>query len=235
MKNFLFACMFAAMSNATFAQIPQQKNSPAPESPQVEIVDQPNSPLRITSVQTKWAAPDRSGIELYIVVENIDVKAVSAYATRDDGSDKGPDSCWAMSAKSLGKALRQGQSEGRSTWRGYDPSSHLRRLVDFVEFTDGTTWGDDVCRTAESLAGRRAGAREARRTLLELFAAGGPDAVLTKLKEGLAEVESPPDHSLKWRQDFLSGFSGYVESIRQRIKNGDTRKSSMRSGDPLVR
>jgi hypothetical protein len=84
-----------------------------------------------------------------------------------------------------------------------------------VEFTDGTTWGDDVCRTAESLAGRRAGAREARRILLELFAPGGPDAVLTKLKEGLAEVESPPDHSLKWKQDFLSGFSGYVESIRQ--------------------
>ena len=215
MKNFLFAFIFAVITNATNAQEPRQRNSPTPEPPQVETLSQPDSPLRIASVQTKWAVPDRSGIELYVVVENVNAKPVSAYATRDDGAAEGLNGCWVLSAKSPGKALNPGQSEGRSTWRGYNPSSHLRRLVDFVEFTDGTTWGADACQSAESLASRRAGAREARKMLLEIFTAGGADAVIRTLRSSLREVEPPPNHSLKWKQGFLSGFSSYVERIRQ--------------------
>jgi hypothetical protein len=215
MKTFLFVFIFAAITNATYAQVPSQNSPTPPESPRVEIISQPDSPLRIVSVQTKWAVPDRSGIELYVVVENINVKTVSAYATRDDGAAEGLSGCWVLNAKSPGKALRPGQSEGRSTWRGYNPSTVLRRLVDFVEFTDGTTWGADACQSAESLASRRAGAREARRLLLEIFAAGGADAVIRMLKVGLPEVEPPPNHSLKWKQSFLSGFNGYADRIKQ--------------------
>jgi hypothetical protein len=214
MKNFLFAFIFAAITNATNAQEPRQQNSPTPGPPQVEILSQPDSPLRVVSVQTKWAVPDRSGIELYVVVENVNLKTVSAYATRDDGPE-GSNSCFVLSAKSPGKALSPGQSEGRSTWRGYNPSSPLRRLVDFVEFTDGTTWGADACQSAESLTSRRAGAREARKLLLEIFTAGGADAVIRTLRSSLAQVEPPPNHSLRWKQGFLSGFSSYGERIRQ--------------------
>jgi hypothetical protein len=215
MKEFLLALMFVVISNATYAQSSEPKDSPTPEPPQVEIISQPNSPLRIKSVQTKWAVPSRSGIELYTVVENLSVKAISAYTTRDDGGSVDPISCFGLRAKSLGKALRQGQSEGKSTWRGYNPSSHLRRLVDFVEFTDGTTWGEDVCGTAESLAGSRAGAREARKLLREVFAAEGVDAVLSRVKTGLTEIEPPPNQSLRWKEAFLGGVKSYVERIRQ--------------------
>ncbi|MGH9906370.1 MAG: hypothetical protein ACRD8U_12405 [Pyrinomonadaceae bacterium] len=212
MKTFFFVFIFAAIANATYAQEPQPTNSSTPpEPPQVEILSQPDSPLRIVSVKTKWARPDHSGIELFVVVENSGVKIVSAYATRND---VGLNDCMALSAKSPGKALRPGQTEGRSTWRVYNPSSPLRRLVDFVEFTDGTTWGTDVCQTAEWLVSVRAGAREARKLLLQTFAAGGADAVIKILKSELT-VEPPPNHSQKWKENFRLGFNGYLDRNRQ--------------------
>ena len=147
----------------------QEEPGQTPEPPAVSVEEQQGSPLRILSVKTKWATPARTGIELYITVENVGGKAVSAYVTRDaaasdpgDGASRGR-MCLLISAASPGKALRPGRSEGRSTWTGYDPAARLRRVVDFVEFTDGTTWGEDVCGAAAGLAASRAGMREARR------------------------------------------------------------------------
>ena len=215
MKSFLVAFVLVALGNATYAQNAEQKNSPTPEPPKVEIVSQPNAPLRIVAVQTKWTPGIHSLLELSVTVENLSTKPISAYATRDDITDDNLTSCFILNANSPGKPLRQAQSELRTTWRGEKTSPQMRRLVDFVEFTDGTTWGTDVCQTAEHLASRRAGAREARKLLLEIFAAGGADAVLSTLKAGLTAVEPPPDHSLKWKQDFLSGFDSYVYRIKQ--------------------
>lgn len=218
MKELVVASILLAAPAIAHAQAPDQGGAaPQPEPPQVGVVPQPDSPLRISSVRTKWAVPDRSGIELYVVVENVNGKAVSSYATRDDGGGDAGAACLLLSAHSPGKVLRPGGSEGRSTWRGYSPSSSAppRRMVDFVEFTDGTTWGADACRSAELLAGQRAGAREARKLLTEVFATGGADAVIEALKSGLPEVEPPPDRSRRWRQGFGSGFSSYVNRIRR--------------------
>jgi hypothetical protein len=63
------------------------------------------------------------------------------------------------------------------------------------------------------LAGARAGAREARKQLLGIFAAGGADAVIGALKAGLPEVEPPPDHTPRWAQSYRSGFRSYAERI----------------------
>jgi hypothetical protein len=88
-------------------------------------------------------------------------------------------------------------------------------MVDFVEFTDGTTWGADACQSAELLAGQRAGAREARKLLREVFDTGGADAVIETLKSGLPRAEPPPDRSRVWRHGFGSGFGGYVSRIKR--------------------
>lgn len=213
MRGLFFAVILVATTEVMYSQVPDPKDS-APEPPEVQIVLQPDSPLRISSVKTNWAVPDRSGIGLYVVVENGNLKAVSSYATRDDGNGL---TCFLLRANSPGKALRPGRSEGRTTWRGYGPtaSAPLRRLVDFVEFTDGTTWGADACQSAESLSGLRAGAREARRLLREVFTAGGADAVIETLKSALSQVEPPLDHTQIWRNAFRSGIVSYIERIRR--------------------
>lgn len=225
----------------------QEEPGQTPEPPAVSVEERQGSPLRILSVQTKWATPARTGIELYITVENVSGKAVSAYTTRDaalgdpgEGTRRGR-SCLLIRAASPGKALRPGRTEGRSTWTGYDPAARLRRVVDFVEFTDGTTWGEDVCGMAEVMAASRAGAREARRRLREVFASGGADAVIEILKPGRFQAEPPEDsaeerrrvqsfrpargdrgnverpdeRTLAWRQGYRSGFESYADRIRR--------------------
>jgi hypothetical protein len=212
MKSFLVALAFVAMGNASHAQSAEQKNSPT-SVPKVEIVSQPESPLQILSVQTKSRPGNGSLIEVSITVENYSPKPISAYATRDPNDDG--NRCFVLSANSPGKALRQAQSEVRTTWQSDNPSAQMRRLVDFVEFTDGTTWGTDTCQTAEYLASRRAGAREARKLLLEIFEAAGADAVLSRLKAGVTPVDPPANQSPKWKQGFRSGFESFVERVNQ--------------------
>lgn len=213
----LLGLVIIVLANNTFAQPSQQNNSPvSPEPPQVQIEIQPDSPLRISAVKTQWVS-ERRGIELYITVENINGKDISAYATRDTKNGDAANSCLLIRAASPGKVLRPARSEGRTTWRGYDSLAPepLRRFVDFVEFTDGTTWGPDLCQSAESLAGQRAGAREARKMFREKFATAGADGVIELLKSWLPPTEPPPDQSPAWRAGFGSGFSSYDYRLRR--------------------
>ena len=195
------------------------QQAPPPEPPQYEIVTQEGAPLRIVSVQTKWAVPDRTGIEIYATVENVGAKPISSYATRNVGGDEGEGGkhCLLISAHSPGKALRPGDSEGRSTWTGVGAGTPavMRRAVDWVEFTDGATWGEDTCKSAEALAAWRAGAREARRLLREVFASGGADAVLETLKQHGPKVSPPDGHSDAWKAGFLRGVEGYADRVRR--------------------
>lgn len=69
---------------------------------------------------------------------------------------------------------------------GFSPPSPVYTFeIDYVEFTDGSTWGADACRTSEYLAGARAGAGAAAGRLLGLLAGGGPDTVMRAVKEEL--------------------------------------------------
>lgn len=216
MRKLVFALVVFAGSNQVYSQQPQQSHyQPMPEPPEVQITSQPDAPLRITSIKTKWAGGDHSGVELYIVVENFSEKAVSSYTTRDDNDVEGTRACMLMSAPSPGKVLRPGQSEGRSTWRHYSTVSEtLARKVDFVEFADGTTWGPDSCSSAISLDGRRAGARAARKLLQAMFASGGADGVIDTLKQGLLRAQVPPHQSQVWQNGFAAGFEIYLHRIR---------------------
>ncbi|HJQ32431.1 MAG TPA: hypothetical protein VJ866_09635 [Pyrinomonadaceae bacterium] len=152
---------------------------------------QPDSPLRL-SIKTYWLAlklktqyTDPNGYEIDYYVENVGELAVSAFALQHAPGEEIPGLCvWDLSPARL---LRPGKTDVRTSWGGYTPDAPvLTYEVDFVEFKDGTTWGADVCRSAERLAGERAGAAAAAERLLKLLAADGPDAVLKAVKEELA-------------------------------------------------
>lgn len=183
-------------ASAVRAQSPGQENPPSSSQQKIpgpevyKVKPQPDSPLRL-SVQTYWLDAKletkgvfQNGYEAYRSVENVSDRVVSAYAIRPPRGIEIPGFC----VRNLppDKALQPGQSEGMSSWDSYSPSTPVHTFeVDFVEFTDGTTWGADLCRSAESLAGQRAGGGAAADHLLELLAGGGPDAVMKAVKEEL--------------------------------------------------
>jgi hypothetical protein len=179
------------------AQSPERESQPPSsqlkgQGPEVyKVKPQPDSPLRL-SVKTYWLAlkvntpwTDPRHYEMFTSVENVSERAVSAYAVRHPPGLEIHGLC--VRNMSPDRVVRPGQSHGMSTWSSFSPSDPvLTYEVDFVEFTDGTTWGADVCRSAERLAGERAGASAATARLLELLAGAGPDAVMKAVKEELA-------------------------------------------------
>ena len=230
MKYVAVTLLFAVLTaSAVPAQSPDreshlpssQQDIPGPEV--YKVKPQPDSPLRLR-VKTRWLYlllnvegwTDRNGYEFTHFVENVSGRDVSAYAVRHTP----PGGCWPWIMSP--DFMQPGKSDAKTTWRGFSPSDPvLTYEVDFVEFTDGTTWGADVCQSAERLAGERAGGGAVAARLLELLAEGGPDAVKKVVKgklvgrspeaevkaidKGLSDITPPPGHSPAWEEGFRIG------------------------------
>jgi hypothetical protein len=228
MKYILKAfCICLLMATAGFSQsTPQTKllNLPddLPPPPKVEVEPQPDSSLHIT-VETKWVNVNPAGIELALKVKNISSdKAVRAYATRQAFTiDEPPHGCFLLNAVKPGRVLQPGQSEVRSTWRGYplDSRRPILLFVDYVEFTDGSSWGADGCESAQYLAGARAGAKALAERLEKELANVGAAALMKSLNEIAGEIDVPVAESQAWQKGFRVGIESMIYRVRQTVSD----------------
>lgn len=110
----------------------------------------------------------------------------------------------------------------RSTWRGYplDSRKPILLFIDFIEFTDGSTWGADGCQSAQYLAGARSGARVLAERLENVFANGGAKAVVNSVKEVAGEIEVPVAESNVWQSGFSAGVKSMIDRLRQAVSEG---------------
>lgn len=232
-QNALFLCLFLAIGGVAQSNDNSRKSDlPDPKPPpKIEIDSQLDSPLRVTAYSL-WVNGVPDGISLNIKVENVSAKAIRAYTTRhrfslDESAQGG---CFLLNITKRGKVLQPGQSELRTTWRGYPRTSSepLHLSVDFVEFTDDSVWGLDTCQSGDTLAGLRAGARTVAERLQEILAEGGPQSVVRTLDTRaldtmVAASQIPLDKSPVWKEAFLSGRQQMLENVRQFIReNGVT-------------
>ena len=95
------------------------------------------------------------------------------------------------------------------------PIARLVLTVDYVEFLDGASWGPDVQKSADILAGQRAGARAEAAHLLRLLDSRGPSAVIESYTADASETIAPSGNSEKWVEGFRSGR----DTIRARLRN----------------
>lgn len=233
MRYAAVALLIAALAaSAVRAQTPRREGpaSPQPrgEGPEVyKVKPQPDSPLRLSvkttwldlKLKTRWTDP--SLYELTTRVENVSDRDVSAYTVRKTPGVNIPGLCDWHTGR--GRVLRPGQSAWQSTPSAYSPSSPVHTYeVDFVEFADGTTWGADVCRSAEYRAGERAGAAAAAARLLELLAGAGPDAVMKAVEEELAACL--PDAVAKAKVKSGLVGCGFDAVLKEAVKLGLARR-----------
>lgn len=208
---------------------PSSSATPVPQ--QLRILSQPDAPLRIASADVTWATPsDRFAVQVYIVVENVSQQTVRTYATRRDiNSTTGPKACLGNPVLP-GRVLRPGQKAGTSTWQGVSNSDPAPAVwIDFVELSDGTTWGADECHIAEWLDGGRTGTRMQRDQLLGILREKGADALMAFIQDNFQKeidrkawergerpilpIAPPSEHSKDWD----AGFSGGARGILQRV------------------
>ncbi|HKY42693.1 MAG TPA: hypothetical protein VJM50_06330 [Pyrinomonadaceae bacterium] len=149
----LSLALFGEMGNSQSVS-PHTGSEPARPKPVINVQDQPDTPLKISSVETKWATPDQQILEIYVLLENVSDLKIRTYAWRIDNADgsKIKDGCFMYSFESPEKILKPGDKDGKSTWRRFpvdSPTPSLSLSVDFVVFDNGT-WGVNTCGSGET-------------------------------------------------------------------------------------
>lgn len=92
--------------------------------------------------------------------------------------------------------------------------------MDFVEFTNGTTWGIDACQSTEKLSGLRAGAMAAREKLVTLRDQDNGRALVNLLKLMPPMLDAPDGHSPVWVKSFHGGVSGFFDRVKRANHEG---------------
>lgn len=213
-RTILLTLIFTVFHALAFADFGQQK--------EVIIYAQPDSPLRLSNpVPKQEIITDNNGqdykmMSVEFVNENVSGKSIRAYAIRvfegDFDKDVGmTDFGYATRDSALLKPYQTRIGEiGESSFS--EKAESIKIAVDFVEFTDGSVWGADITKSAQILAGLRAGAEASLEFLKNINKQNGFEAVIKSLDE--IKVAPPENQCSQWNRGFRSGTS----VIKFRIK-----------------
>lgn len=193
-------------------------NTTSGQSARVIVSAMPDAPLKLAIPHPESTGAEQYAPSVDVVIENTSDKDVSSYAIRYDlGFDGelrrgGVELNQSSTARSL---LRPGDTRSTSVGDAHY-SRPIERVVvslDFVEFTDGSTWGPDTYSSKEVLAGMRAGARTLTERLLRVLRERGLTALSKELDRADDDMDIQ-DRSAKW----LEGFQRGKTLIRERAK-----------------
>lgn len=219
----LFFCLPLLLSrNTNFFSlaVTQQQDNKLPE---VLVATQPESPLIISPLRVE--APEPYIYEILYNLTNIGKKPIRAYTIRQVmfvGGQEQEAATW-VDLDLTNKMLQPNQSipEG-AVFQPFSKQtpSNFTLSVDFIEFADGTTWGADLIKSAERMAGRRAGARESVKHLNKIFKEGGASAVMKALDSGALDFPPPAGHSAEWNDAFNDGKKMTKSRLKRAMNKG---------------
>ena len=219
----LTACLLLLAGRGEMAgSISEQKAS----VPSLAVQPQPDSPLRINILS--YDSSDPRTPEITYEVINTSVKPVSAYTISQEtvrGNEKSSGTLLSDLALS-NVVLNPGQyfTESITYQPLSDKPSQVTLSVDFVEFNDGATWGPNLYKSNEMLAGQRAGAREARKQILTVYKAMGLQEALKHVEAHPTSDAPPPGFSPNWEDGFRHGYSFASTRLRGILNSGDMKK-----------
>jgi hypothetical protein len=191
--------------------------------PSVRVKPQAGAALVISSANV--GASEEDGALVEIKVANVGDKPVRAFTVRQDeagGSQSTRVTLVNMIADD--ELIHPGQTKDIVTDAG---GTGLVLSLDFVEFTDGTTWGPDAYKTSEKLAGQRAGRGAAASHFSDQLKAGGPEKVIEAIN--LDSVPVPEGRSREWQDGFQTG----VGIVKNRLSAAREQGGAGRIGPEL--
>jgi len=199
-----------------------------PGKPRVVVINPPDCPLRISSIDT-----DRLSLlhlDLGVVVVNRGERPITYYAIRySEYTAQGRDMSGSVASGMgiIGSStpnLGSGQSDENElgVWDSCQGIDRVEVTLDFVEFADRTTWGPDLHKNAQLLAGMRAGAREAQAYLKHVFQFAGDYGLASALAAEHLPIEPPK----KSRPEWIRGFRIGSDTIKSRVKKAVERAGS---------
>lgn len=189
----------------------------------VVVAAQPGAPLLILATFVDAGNPIRPRYG-YSITNTTD-KAIVAYAIQESVSlDPTSSIVTTTLAHMPARTLWLGPHDSRQEESGgktYEKAPiEVNLTVDFVEFEDGTKWGEDKIKSAERLDGERAGGRAALKKYREILVANGVDALLEEAANPkLIEPENINGKSSNW----VDGFKMGVSVVKSRMATAETK------------
>jgi hypothetical protein len=218
LTRFLCAALITLLLcfSSAAAQSPDGRRAAQGSSNRVSVRAQAGAPLRISSVVDNSDDADAPLVEF--VVENVGAKPIQAFWISYDTVAHGANVTLGMGVNANKPELTLPSGKRRALAIINRAKEKIALSVDFVEFYDGSTWGADTARYAESLAGERAGARAEAERLIKLLKMNGPQAV----KEAIADKVNYPDLTTGSRSEvsFLIGVRATRFRAQQAYEKG---------------
>lgn len=194
----------------------------------IVVAQQPDSPLLVISTYVDSSDPlwPRYGY----TVTNTSDKPIRAFTIQEGASTGGGGPIVGTRLSHLPAVklfLKPHESRHEDGGLGsiyQTPPDKIELTVDFVEFADGTRWGDDTSKSSEILDGSRAGGRAAIKKYREILASGGTDALeRTLAAQDSVQPEGQPK-SARW----ADGFDTSVSTVKSRLS--EAKKKGGRDG-----
>lgn len=192
--------------------------------PTVAVLGQPGSPLllQITYIDTSNPLQPRYGYS----ITNAGDKPIRAYAIKE-GTSLGPGAPVVHTTLANIPAVtlflkpydvRQAEGGLNSTYQV--PPIKVELTVDFVEFVDGTRWGEDSSQSGDKLDGMRAGGKAAMKKYREILVSRGVGAV----EATLADTELPPREPRPKSDAWARGFEIGIDMVKGRLARAKEKK-----------
>jgi hypothetical protein len=227
-KKYLIAFVFvmllniglgAFLLNKVLAQktVNRIKSQPPIE---VEVLKQNDSPLQLTIINIDNSNQDYQAINY--LAQNNSNKSIRAYVVLS--KDKTDTVGAAVTRRFFTKLFKANTFD--SSWfnenRGSNKlESKLYLLIDYVEFEDGSSWGNDVAKQSEFIAGSRAGWKEAVKQSRELLKSQKTVDLINFLRQEITETNLPfidPSQTDKWQRGYRSGYQTVISTLRERYE-----------------
>jgi hypothetical protein len=187
--------------------------------PRISVEQQPDSPLLISSIY--MTSPDPFKPQYGYTIANIKDKPIRAYAIKEDirfgerqAGTSGVDLSHLPSLKLLLQPNQSRSISADNSSKYTQPVNEIILSVDFVEFSDGSTWGNDSFNSAQRLAGQRAGGKAALKRFRESLKTGEPDS----LTDAIIQDDVIQSDNQVSSQDWHEGFQTGVGIVRNRLK-----------------
>lgn len=189
------------------------------QSSKLNIEKQPDSPLQISSFQIDLTYSELSS-DVTLMLTSRSVKPIRAFtiATSVEEEKTGAvlittnsdEQMWQFNEiKSI--KIRKGRDE---------IINGVKLSIDFVEFSDGTTWGPDSFNSADDLAGERVGLRSSVQSLSEILRTKGLSGVINNVASDVSGIPTPQGRSLSWERGFQRGARTVIERLNRAYKKG---------------
>lgn len=214
-----------SFSRGAIGRLMPGESSDIQQSPTIILTPQEDSPIQILSTWIASAEP--KNFRVVAQVQNQSLKGIRACAfisqTATNKLQNGkvefmnfalPSTIW------LPTAIRTNEFSDSQE----EPINTVRLTVDFVEFTDGTTWGPDSENSRDMLAGQRAGAKLERLRLLQLMLSNNFEGLVRDIQtsDG-SKLDSvmKDNHSSRWQHGFSLGVAATRRRVNDVIASGD--------------